>query len=268
MGVAPRHHRRPLGDALVPRFVHFPTDLPFLYEPWDLQHRHYPEFFTLPEYKRREFVYRRGCERAALVITATHWIKDDIVRLYGIERSKIAVILRASKFTAKQLSDAQRRALLAELGVPDQFIFYPAMAFPHKNHVRLFEALTILRDKRGISPTLVMSGRIHKPYWPEVMKHIRQYRLSDQVRALGRVSEDQLTALFQSAQFMVFPSLFEGLGLPLLEAFMHRLPVVAAAATSIPEVVGDAAMLFNPHDPEAAPPRSTTDSFQTLDLNF
>ena len=249
------------GDADLKRLgvgaVHFPasyifaTELPFLYEPWDLQHRHYPEFFTLPEYKRREFVYRRGCERAALVITATHWIKDDIVRQYGIDRSKIAVIPRASIFTAKQIEDSQRRALLAALGVPDQFIFYPAMAFPHKNHIRLFQALTILRDKRGIRPTLVMSGRIHKPFWPEIMRQIKQLHLSDQVRPLGRVTEDQLAALFQSAQFMVFPSLFEGLGLPLLEAFMHRLPVLAAAATSIPEVVGDAAMLFDPNDPEA-----------------
>jgi len=249
------------GDAHLKRLgvaaVHFPgsyifsTDLPFLYEPWDLQHQHYPEFFTIHEYKRREFVYRRGCERAALVITATHWIKDDIVRLYGIDRAKIAVIPRASIFTAKPLGDAQRRALLAGLGTPDRFIFYPAMTFPHKNHVRLFQALALLRDKRGIDLTLVMSGRMHKPYWPEVRKHIRQLRLGDRVRVLGRVSEDQLTALFQSAQFMVFPSLFEGLGLPLLEAFMHRLPVLAAAATSIPEVVGDAAMLFDPHDPEA-----------------
>jgi glycosyltransferase involved in cell wall biosynthesis len=249
------------GDAELKRLgvgaVHFPasyifsTALPFLYEPWDLQHRHYPQFFTIPEYKRREFIYRRGCERAALVITATQWIKDDIVRLYGIERSKIAVIPRASILTAKPLSDAQRRASLTGLGVPDRFIFYPAMTFPHKNHVRLFQALALLRDKRGMDLTLVMSGRMHKPYWPEVAKHIQQFRLGDRVRVLGRVSENQLTALFQSAQFMVFPSLFEGLGLPLLEAFMHRLPVLAAAATSIPEVVGDAAMLFDPNDPEA-----------------
>lgn len=237
--------------------VHFPgayifcTDLPFLYEPWDLQHRHYPEFFTLQEYKRRELVYRRGCERAALVITATRWIKDDIVRLYRIPASRIAVIPRASLLTARPLPDARRRALLAELGVPDAFIFYPAMTFPHKNHVRLLQAIALLRDKRRIDVTLVMSGRFHQPYWPEVARQIRRLGLRDRVRVLGRVSADELTALFQSARFMVFPSLFEGLGLPLLEAFMHRLPVLAAAETCIPEVVGDAAMLFDARDPEA-----------------
>jgi len=233
--------------------LHFPsphffaTTLPFAYEPWDLQFLHFPEFFSAKELEWRRTVYRAGCERAAFVVTATQWTKDDIVRQYGIDPRKVLVIRRAS-LTVRSVSEFRRAEIRAGLRLPESFIFYPAMTFEHKNHHRLFEALAILRDEMGLRIPLVLSGRRYKPFWPTIEREIERLRLAEQVHVLGAVDDETLAVLFSTARFMVFPSLFEGLGLPLLEAMRYRLPIIAARASCIPEVVGEAAVLVDPFD--------------------
>lgn len=237
--------------------LHFPapqlfrTKLPFLYEPWDLQHLHYPEFFSEQEFSFRENMYRWGCSRATLILTATDWVKNDIATKYGVERERIVTIPRSSLFSRCSLSDRQIDNEIHKADVPSDFIFYPAMCFEHKNHIRLFQALARLRDRDGLKVNLVLSGRKHEPFWPKVASAIEKLQLQSQIRFLGQVSDELLTALYKRARFMVFPSLFEGLGLPLLEAFHHRLPILAAQATCIPEVVGEDAVLFNGKDVDA-----------------
>lgn len=235
LGVGAVHFTNPLF---------FDTALPFIIEPWDLQYKHYPEFFDEDELIWRERNWRVGCQRARLVMVATQWVKDDIVEKLGIDPGKIAVIPRNSRLVREPMEPARARELLNEAGAPKRFILYPAMSFPHKNHIRLLRALAILRDE-GLDVPLVLSGRIYKPHWPEIANEMKRLGLRERVTALGAVSEELLTALFIGASFMVFPSLFEGLGLPILEAFEHGLPVVAARETCIPEVAGPGAMLFD-----------------------
>jgi glycosyltransferase involved in cell wall biosynthesis len=122
------------------------------------------------------------------------------------------------------------------------------MTFPHKNHMTLLRALAHLRAKKQLRIPLVMTGRPYEPYWPVLERSIVQLGLADQVRVLGSVSELALAALYRAAHAVVFPSSFEGLGLPLLEALKHRTPIIAANATAIPEVVGRAGILFEPFD--------------------
>lgn len=229
----------------------FDTSLPFIFEPWDLQYKHYPEFFDSDELEWREANWRLGCQRARLVMVATEWVKQDIVERLGVPADKIAVIPRNSHLVRQPLTAEVARTLLNEAKVPKKFIFYPAMSFPHKNHIRLLQALARLRDRDGLTIPLVMSGRRYKPHWPEVAREIERLGLTPQVAVLGAVSEELLTALFTGAYFMVFPSLFEGLGLPILEAFEHGLPVLAAAETCTPEVAGPGALLFDGKDVDA-----------------
>lgn len=237
--------------------VHFPYPLrfgtrrPFVYEPWDLQHRHHPEFFPDAAWRWRDRMYRDACREAALVVTATRWVKKDVVDHYGVPSGKVAVIPRASLLAREPLPEPERAAAWEAHRIPGGYAFYPAMTFPHKNHVRLLEALASLRDRRGIVIPLVCSGRFHEPHRPEVEAAVSRLRLEDQVRFLGIVPEGLLASLYREARLLVFPSLFEGLGAPLLEAMAHGVPVLAADNTSIPEVVGDAARLFDGTDVEA-----------------
>jgi glycosyltransferase involved in cell wall biosynthesis len=137
--------------------VHFPypiwfeTGLPFLYEPWDLQHRHHPDLFDPAEWRWRDHHYRTGCEQARLVVTATRSTKRDIVQEYRIDPRKIAVVPRGPAVAPVIPSDDEVARVRTSLDLPDRFAFFPAMAFPHKNHLRLFEALAILRDRHSIT---------------------------------------------------------------------------------------------------------------------
>jgi glycosyltransferase involved in cell wall biosynthesis len=229
----------------------FGTSVPFLYEPWDLQHRHHPEFFEPDEWRARDQMYREGCEEAALVVTATRWTKQDIVEQYGIAPNRIAVIRRGPAQARPVPSAGEVEQVRSSFGLPDRFAFYPAMTFPHKNHLRLFEALAILRDRHGIRLPLVCTGRPYEPHWPTVQEGVARHRLTGQVFLLGAVSDETLAAIFKAASLLVFPSLFEGLGLPVLEALECGLPVVASDATCLPEVAGDAALYFDGNHAES-----------------
>jgi glycosyltransferase involved in cell wall biosynthesis len=226
--------------------VHFPTTLPFIYEPLDLQHRHLPEFFSEGERAWRDRVYREGCDRARLIVTGTRHIKQDIVSEYGIDPQKIAVIPIRSALPPTRPSPETIERVLREHAIPERFLLYPAMTFPHKNHLRLFEAMAILRDRHMLPLTLVCTGRQYESHWPALREARARLGLTHQIRMLGSVPDETLVALFSSAWALAFPSLFEGIGMPVIEAMQYGLPVISSNAASLPEVAGDAALYFDP----------------------
>jgi glycosyltransferase involved in cell wall biosynthesis len=244
---------RTLGVDVVhfPYAVHFQTTIPFIYEPLDLQHRHFPELFSDGERAWRDQVYRQGCEQARLIVTGTCFTKDDIVRQYGIDPGKIAVIpIRSALPPTPPTADAVARVRQA-YELPERFLLYPAMAFPHKNHLRLFEALAVLRDRHDLTLTLICTGRLYESHSPILEQAIVRLGLQDQVRMLGPVPTDDLIALYGAAWALVFPTLFEGIGMPVLEALQYGLPVISSNAACLPEVAGDAALFFDPTRVEA-----------------
>ena len=127
-----------------------------------------------------------------------------------------------------------------QTGPREEFVFYPARGWPHKNHARLVDAVAILREKRPALRLVLTGGGLEalgpQPDWVEVR---------------GLVPTDELVSLYATAGALAFPSLFEGFGLPPLEAMASGCPVAASTAGSIPEVCGDAALLFDPTDVRA-----------------
>lgn len=234
-----------------PYAVHFQTSLPFIYEPLDLQHRHFPELFSPGERAWRDQVYRQGCEQARLIVTGTRYTRHDIVREYGIDPTKIAVIpIRSALPPSPPTPEAVSRVRQA-YNLPERFLIYPAMTFPHKNHVRLFEALAVLRDRHDLTLPLICTGRLYDSHVPVLAQAVERLGLQRQVRMLGPVPTDDLIALYGAAWALVFPSLFEGIGMPVLEALQYGLPVIASNAACLPEVAGDAALYFDPTSVDA-----------------
>jgi glycosyltransferase involved in cell wall biosynthesis len=224
-----------------------PTTLPTVFEPWDLQHRHHPEFFSPEEIHLRDALYDLGCRRAKLVVTASRWTKQDLVRQLAVAPEKIAVIPRGPAVPARsRLAPEIAARRLARLALPERFVLYPAKTWPHKNHLRTFEALAHLRDRRGIVVPLVCTSAPVAGSWPTIQGRLEALGLDKQVLFTGYVSQDEMDALFSLAEFLVFPSLFEGLGLPVLEAMHFGLPVVASTVTCLPEIAGDAAVYCDP----------------------
>src|SRR6266540_4554134 len=170
--------RRGVSVVHFPYGLRFGTSLPFVYEPWDLQHRHHPEFFSRAEWQWREEMYRASCLSATHVVTATRWTKNDIVAQYGLDPEKVVVIPRGPSAMPPRLSRAQQAAARADLDLPDSFAFFPAMTFPHKNHILLLEALAELRDQHGVVLPLLCSGRLYKPHWPKVAAAVERLQLN------------------------------------------------------------------------------------------
>jgi glycosyltransferase involved in cell wall biosynthesis len=236
--------------------VHFPyqlafdTSLPSIYEPWDLQHVHLPHLFDPGERAWRTAHYGRACRRATVIVTATATTKRDVVDAFGIQPSKIAVVPRDSSLTTAPHGPDERRDLLRRLGIPGSFIFYPAMTYAHKNHPRLIEALAVARERYGVSLPLVLSGRPHEGD-AAARSAAARFGVDGQVILVGALSEQDLASLYTEARLLAFPSLFEGLGLPLLESMRYGLPIVASRASCIPEVAADAAVYFEADQPDS-----------------
>jgi glycosyltransferase involved in cell wall biosynthesis len=228
----------------------FRTKITSIYQPWDLQHLHLPEFFTPQQRWTRELLYRALCVQARMVIVASEWTKQDLIEHYGDIAKEIQVIPMSPVLgaypepTSDDLSTIRRKFAL-----PERFVFYPSQTWPHKNHLALLDALAILRDRYGLTPPFVSSGKLNG-FFPTIERRIHALHLTGEVQFLDFVSPLEMQALYRLCTCLVFPSKFEGWGFPITEAFLAGVPVASSNVTCLPDVVGDAAMLFDPDDPE------------------
>jgi glycosyltransferase involved in cell wall biosynthesis len=149
---------------------------------------------------------------------------------------------------ASELSDEVLSSVRAKYQLEGPFVLYPAVTWPHKNHLRLFEALAYLRDKRGLRPQLVCTGSRFEPFWHCIERALREFALTAQVKFLGHIPDEDLRGLFRLATCVTLPSLFEANSLPVFEAWQEGAPVACSNVTALPEQVGNAALLFDPTD--------------------
>jgi glycosyltransferase involved in cell wall biosynthesis len=244
------------AERLQADVVHFPsqagfvTSIPSIYHPWDLQHVHYPEFFTARQLLTRDLWYRTLCSQAAIVSVATEWGKKDLIEHLGVDARKIEVIPVAPVLTAYAPPTAAEIAeVRARLNLPEQFAYYPAHNWPHKNHVAVIRALALLRS-RGVVRQAVFSG-FDTSYTQEVLAEADRLGVRSQVRFLGFVSPLTVQCLYRLATCLIFPSRFEGWGLPVCEAYLVGVPVASSNASCLPETTSGAALLFDPDDVES-----------------
>jgi glycosyltransferase involved in cell wall biosynthesis len=209
--------------------VHFPltvmlprvTTPPAVTTVLDLQHELLPEFFSRAERAYRRAVYGWSIGRSSLVVTISEHTARAVVERYRIPESRVRPIhLGLDHATFAPGGEAR-----------EPFLVYPARAWPHKNHERLFAAFAELRRRH---PELELVLTAYEGPTPAG------------VRSRGHVSREELVRLYRTAAGLVFPSLYEGFGQPPLEAMACGCPVASSNAASLPEVCGDAARLFDP----------------------
>jgi glycosyltransferase involved in cell wall biosynthesis len=227
----------------------FTTRIPTLYHPWDLQHVHYPEFFEDGERRDRDRIYRALCRQARLVVTPTRWAADDVVANLQVPRRKLAIIPGASPLTVfGEPSDGDVARVRERFRLPDAFVLYPAQTWPHKNHLALVDAISLLA-REGVRVDAVCAGW-QNDFFPEIEARARDAAVADRIAFTGHLDGPTLTVLYRLARALVFPSLFEGWGFPVLEAFSAGLPVVCSDTPSLQEVVGGAAVTFDATRPD------------------
>jgi glycosyltransferase involved in cell wall biosynthesis len=229
----------------------FRTRVPSLYQPWDLQHRHLPGLFSPAEVARREAIYPALCAAATRVVVPSAWTADDLRAQYGVPAAKIARVPVPSQLATLAVpTEAEIASVRARYGLPGEFALFPAQAWPHKNHERLLRALAALRERDGIAIPLVCTGA--GPRQAAALRGLATgLGLESQVTWPGFIPAGDLRCLYRAARLLVFPSLFEGWGFPVLEAMEEGVVVACSDRTSLPELAGDAALLFDPEN-EAA----------------
>lgn len=237
--------------------VHFPNQsfvacaIPSIYNPWDLQHLHFRQFFSDEVFAERETVYRAACHSARAVVAPSYEVKRDLVRHYGLDAHKVIAIHCAPPSSLYEESpDAAARQVRERLKLPDSFALFPAQTWPHKNHLRLLEALRLLRDRNSVTLNLVCPGRKNE-YWPVIERRIKDLGLQAQVSFPGWVNLLESRALYHLAQFVVFPSLFEGAGMPVIEAFQEGVAVTCSDIPPLREYGDDAVLSFDPNSVES-----------------
>ncbi|WGR90790.1 glycosyltransferase family 4 protein (plasmid) [Bradyrhizobium sp. ISRA435] len=228
-----------------------PVSIPHFLTVWDLQPRiqpHFPEIsISGRNWEEHERHYQRCLPRASRIITGTEVGKQEVTRFYGVAPDNIAVIpLPAPQLAASRESGARMRD---KYGIDGEFILYPAQFWPHKNHINLLLALERIKREAGLALRLVLTGS-DKGNLGYVRETVSALGLAAQVDILGFIPMADLSGLYQEALVLAFPSFFGPDNLPPLEAFALRCPVVAARVAGAEEQLGEAALFFDPADPQ------------------
>ena len=197
---------------------------------------------------------KRVLKRAARIFAVSKFTKSEIEKLFGIDPKKIEVVYNAidHRFLTGHATDADRQFLAERYQVTYPFLLYAGRISPHKNLVRIIEAFSALKAdlvKQELYPDLkliIIGDELSKH--PDLRRTVVRGGVQNDVRFMGFVPIDVLRIFYDLAKVFVFPSLYEGFGLPPLEAMAHGTPVLTSNTSSIPEVVGNAAVIVNPEN--------------------
>jgi alpha-1,3-rhamnosyl/mannosyltransferase len=184
------------------------------------------------------------------IITVSRHSRDDIAYYYRIPKERIAVTPEAADKRFCPQPDEQVADVRRTYNLPPRYVLYLGSNKPHKNLERLVRAWErLVQEHRGqhTLPVLVIAGH-YDPNYPEAQQMVAERALSDTVLFVPNVAEEDVPALYTGAEVFVFPSYYEGFGLPPLEAMACGTPVLCAYASSLPEVVNDAALTFDPYN--------------------
>ncbi len=219
-----------------------PAPVPTVVTVHDIQEVFFPEFFQPADRFTRALHYPSSSRAADAIVAVSEFTKQTVEQHHGVEESRI--------LTAHQCVGEQ---FLADLENPpsftppfERFLFFPANRWRHKNHEALLQALLRIRERHGVAVRLVLTGHDYKGGY-QVEERVRALGLESQVRSVGYVRADEVAALYKQAAGLVFPSLFEGFGLPLLEAMTAGCPAAVSRIPSLVEIVGDDGLFFDPH---------------------
>ncbi len=202
----------------------------------------------------QDYLTRRALHHAARICAVSDFTKHDVMRVFGVPESSIEVTYNAidERFRQGHATDADRQFIAERYQVNYPFLLYAGNIKPHKNIVRIIEAFSALKtelkkDGEFADLRLIIIGDELSQH-PDLRRTVIKSGVQNDVRFLGFVPTEVLRIFYDTAKIFVFPSLYEGFGLPPLEAMAHGTPVVCSNVSSLPEVVGNAAVLVNPEN--------------------
>ncbi|MGA7684230.1 MAG: glycosyltransferase family 1 protein, partial [Terriglobales bacterium] len=243
--------------AHIPHMFWMPRGLscPYVLTVHDLlEHMYGSRNFSSLRRSMHFYLTRRVLRGAARVMAVSQFTKNEIEKLLGVADDRIEVVYNAidERFLHGHASDADRQLIAERYQVNYPFLLYAGAIRPHKNVVRIIEAFSALKnelakERRYADLKLIIIGDDLSSH-PRLRRTVVSGGVQNDVRFLGFVPIEVLRIFYDVAKIFVFPSLYEGFGLPPLEAMAHGTPVVTSNTSSLPEVVGNAALMVNPEN--------------------
>ena len=227
--------------------------LPSVLNLHDLQHLHFPENFNPSDVEARNYLYGLSATLADAIIVSSDFVRNDLITQMHVPPSKVFTVpVTWDPMVVDSLVSFTEEHAKAQYQLPPIYALYPAQFWPHKNHVRLVQALRIVRDKMPATDLkLVLTGYRGHAGWPRVEETIKSLGLESDVICLDHVPVEHLAGLYKGAVYCVMPSTFEASSYPVIEAQMLGVPAMCSNVTSLPELMRDGAgLLFDPFDVE------------------
>jgi glycosyltransferase involved in cell wall biosynthesis/2-polyprenyl-3-methyl-5-hydroxy-6-metoxy-1,4-benzoquinol methylase len=233
-----------------------PFTAPFFYEPGipvvsvvhDLQYRDYPQFFSETERAERDRAFRQACLLASRLVCISEFVRQKVLREGSLDAYRVETIHNTLPNRLRRPPDGA--LALKKHGLePESYLLYPANFWPHKNHELLLTAFGMYRSRHPESRLKLVLTGAPGPRMTFLEDASRRMGLAEHVIFAGYVPDEEFAALLYGCRGLIFPSLYEGFGMPLLEAMAAGKPVLASNATSLPEVAGRAAAFFDPRKP-------------------
>jgi len=221
----------------------------------DLIFERFPKTYHLDERYTHRWKIKRACKIADAVIAISEQTKNDLIKLYGVSPQKITVCYQScNPIFEKTISEIEKNNVKKKYQLPDQYFLFVSSITARKNLIAICRAMIILKDTLAIPLVIIGDGKIEKNEVKQLMKENGiEHRLLF-LNELSAAKEDSFTsaadfpAIYQQALALLYPSIFEGFGLPILEAMWSGLPVICSSVSSMPEVAEDAALYFSPED--------------------
>ena len=209
----------------------------------------FPEMFTITKRLLFKFLVPFFIKRSDEIIVPSESTKEDILRLFKINQEKIAVTFESyPAYYNSEINKLNSKAILEKYGIIKNYFLFVGMIEPRKNILSILKAFVELDSE--LDEDLVIVGRKgwHYKEIEKFMDDIKDKKLKNKIIFTGFVSELELVSLYQNATIFIYPSFYEGFGIPPLEAMICGAPVITSNTSSLPEVVGDAAIKINPYD--------------------
>lgn len=229
-------------------YPHFYLNKPFVFTLHDMQECYYPNFFTKKELVLRWLLNRTLSRSANKIICESNFVKNDIVKFTRVNEGKVNVIQTPppENFLNFKFNDKNFELIKEKYNLPEKFIFYPAQCWLHKNHIKLVEAFEIVAKKHK-DIFLVLTGSQSNNY-NTLVNRITELNLNERILHLGYIDYEDLSYFYKLSQFLVMPTLFESVSIPIYEAFSLEVPVCSSNVVALPEQVGDSGLIFDPLD--------------------
>lgn len=229
-------------------YPHFYLNKTFVFTLHDMQERYYPHFFTLRDKVIRWLNNRSLSKTADKILCESQFVKSDIIKFLGVDPNKVHVVQSPPPkcFNSSAIDENLYKTIKVKYNLPEEYIFYPAQFWPHKNHIKLLEAFSIVKkDFKDLR--LVFTGSKQNNF-RNVDHKIKELQLQNSVIYLGYIDYSDLPFLYKMSKFLVIPTLFESISIPIYEAFSLKVAVCCSNVVALPEQVGEAGLLFDPNN--------------------